>query len=318
MDQKIKNHTKSAVGEKEFYMKQSWVSTYGLIDYTNNEITLLPIPQQSLAPESTPSAPYAYVRSNVEFEQGTIRLEVKFSDPDSKCQIGLNSGQGTEVYAGLNVLGALYGFTLSRNNQWEPLGGSGFGSHLSIEQWHEIKLHVQGSNLDLYFNGVKVVSVSQRIQKGPINLLLQGLKPVIVRNIRIEQKSPICFIVMQFTDEYNALYHDVIRPTCESFGYMVVRADDFYTSGLIIDDITKSIQEATIVIADVTPNNPNVFYEVGYAHGINKPTILLSDRKRDKLPFDISGFRTLFYDNTIGGKSAVEERLKKHLENIGV
>jgi nucleoside 2-deoxyribosyltransferase len=60
-----------------------------------------------------------------------------------------------------------------------------------------------------------------------------------------------------------------------------------------------------------------VFYEVGYAHGIGKPTILLSDRKRDeKLPFDIAGFRTLFYDNTISGKGVVEERLKKHLDGL--
>ena len=57
------------------------------------------------------------------------------------------------------------------------------------------------------------------------------------------------------------------------------------------------------------PTTPNVFYEVGYAHGIKKATILLSDRTREKLPFDVSGFRTLFYDNTIGGKSDVEARL---------
>jgi hypothetical protein len=59
-----------------------------------------------------------------------------------------------------------------------------------------------------------------------------------------------------------------------------------------------------------------VFYEVGYAHGIGKTTILLSDRKREKLPFDIAGFRHLFYDNTIGGKRAVEEALHRHLEAL--
>ena len=121
---------------------------------------------------------------------------------------------------------------------------------------------------------------------------------------------------MQFTEDYNTLYREVIEPTCQSYGYSVIRADDLYTSGLIIEDITQSIREATIVIADVTPNNANVFYEVGFSHGIGKPTILLSDRKREKLPFDISGFRMLFYDNTIGGKRAVESRLAKHLDNI--
>ena len=85
-------------------------------------------------------------------------------------------------------------------------------------------------------------------------------------------------------------------------------------TGQIMDDVTDSIRTAALIIADVTPDNANVFYEVGYAHAIRKPTILLSDRKRERLPFDISGFRTLFYDNTIGGKALVEARLKQHLE----
>jgi len=49
---------------------------------------------------------------------------------------------------------------------------------------------------------------------------------------------------------------------------------------------------------------------------MGKTTILLSDKKREKLPFDVSGFRTLFYDNTIAGKGEVEARLRKHLEGI--
>jgi len=55
---------------------------------------------------------------------------------------------------------------------------------------------------------------------------------------------------------------------------------------------------------------------VGYAHAINKPTILLCEKDRDKLPFDISSFRTLFYENSIGGKSEVEKKLTEFLESI--
>ena len=123
---------------------------------------------------------------------------------------------------------------------------------------------------------------------------------------------------MQFTDEFNDLCTEVIRPTCEEYGCSVTRADDSYTSGLIMEDITRAIRDCTVVIADITPNNSNVFYEVGYAHDIGKPMILLSDRKRERLPFDVSGFRTLFYDNTIGGKSEVEHDLRRHLESIVV
>jgi hypothetical protein len=297
-------------------MKQKWVSIIGSVEVTEEQITLVPVPLPPPAPNAAPGAPFSLVRSNIEFEQGTISLEVLLPDHESHCQIGLNAGQQTELYAGLNVLGAPYGFAAFRNGQWEPVLGTGHGSLLQSDDWYKLELHVRGSNLELYVNGVKVAVAAYRLSRGPINLLLQSFGRVAVRNVSVKTQQPICFVVMQFTDEYNSLYSEVIQPTCESFGYRVVRADDFYNSGLIIDDITRSIQESTIVIADVTPNNPNVYYEVGFAHGIGKPTILLSDRKREKLPFDISGFRTLFYDNTIGGKSAVEERLKKHLEAI--
>jgi hypothetical protein len=300
-------------------MSQSWVSIFGSVDVADGQITLVPVPPPppTTTPSSGPVMPHALVRSNIEFDQGTVEMEVWLPDQDSRVQLGLAGGTPVEVYAGLNTLGAPYGFAAFKNSQWEPISGSGHGSRVASEQWHSIRLHVQGSNLDLYFNGVRVVSASHQVVRGPLSLLLQSYGRVAVRDVRVKTQERICFVVMQFTEEYNSLFTEVIRPTCEEYDYKVVRADEFYTSGLIIDDITRSIRECAVVIADVTPNNPNVFYEVGFAHGIGKPTILLSDRKRDKLPFDVSGFRTLFYDNTIGGKTVVEDRLRKHLEAIG-
>ena len=179
-----------------------------------------------------------------------------------------------------------------------------------------VKLRVLGSQIDLFINAVMVCSTLRNVSKGQVEFLLQGSQEIKVRNIKATASKPQAFVVMQFTDTFNALYTDVIKPTCERFGLEAIRADDIHKSGLIINDITRSIEEASVIIADVTTDNPNVFYEVGYAHGIKKATILLSDRTREKLPFDVSGFRTLFYDNTIGGKSDVEVRLTRHLENI--
>ena len=299
-------------------MEQRWVSIFGSVEIADGQITLVPVPLPPTAPNSAPGPPLALVRSNIDFEQGAIKVEILLPDAESHCQIGLGAGSQAELFAGLNVLGAPYGFAAVRNGQWEPVVGVGYGSQLQPNQFYELELRVKGSNLDLHVNGVKVVSTSYRLVRGPISLLLQSSGKAIARNIQVDAQQPVCFVVMQFTDEYNSLYAEVIKPTCEDFGYRVVRADEFCNSGLIIEDITRSIQESTIVIADVTPNNPNVFYEVGFSHGIGKPTILLSDRKRENLPFDLSGFRTLFYDNTIGGKGVVEERLKKHLESIVV
>ena len=54
------------------------------------------------------------------------------------------------------------------------------------------------------------------------------------------------------------------------------------------------------------------FYEVGYAHALCNPTILLAE-KGTRLPFDVSPFRTLFYENSIAGKRVFEEGLRRHV-----
>ena len=298
-------------------MNPNWLPLLGTVEIDKGQITLVPIAASADAQSGTPTTPHALVRSSLDFEQGVIEMQALLPDPDSRCQFILGGRDGAELFAGLNMLGAPYGFAAFRANKFEPLGGAGHGSQLRPNHWYSLKLHVRGSNVDLYVNAVKVSSVSFPVGRAPLGVLLQSNGRVAVKGIKHTEQERICFVVMQFTEEYNALYTDVIKLTCEEFGYKVIRGDDFYHSGLIIEDITKSIRECSLVIADVTPNNPNVFYEVGFAHGIGKTTILLSDRKRDKLPFDISGFRTLFYDNSIGGKSAVEERLRKHLEALG-
>ncbi|HEY3929855.1 MAG TPA: hypothetical protein VGL89_15900 [Candidatus Koribacter sp.] len=67
---------------------------------------------------------------------------------------------------------------------------------------------------------------------------------------------------------------------------------------------------------EITPVNANVFYELGYAHAIGKPTILLANGNLEKLPFDISGYRVVYYSDTIGGKSDIEATLLKHLKSV--
>jgi len=117
---------------------------------------------------------------------------------------------------------------------------------------------------------------------------------------------------MQFSAPYNDVYSEVIKNVCDEEGMEVLRIDEETGPGLIIADIVKAIIDAKVIIAEISPNNANVFYEVGYAHALKKPTILIAE-KGTKLPFDVSPFRTLFYENTIAGKNKLEKGLKKHI-----
>jgi DNA-binding cell septation regulator SpoVG len=315
----------SFIGLLGEFMDRYWLPLVGNLQVSGDQILFLPKPilesaSATASPLATdavkqPPQPHGVVRASGTFEQGKISMQVKLNRADAKCHIGVPVADG-HIYAGLNCLGAAYGFGLFKDNNWQPKGGNGTDIELPVGVWIDLVLQIRGSTLSLFVNGVFVLSVTQQTQRGAIDLFFQSLDAVSVKSIRVESNQAKCFIVMQFTDEFDVLYRDVIKPICERFRYEVLRADDFHTSGMIIDDVTRSIRECSLVIADITPDNPNVFYEVGYAHAIDKPTILLSNKLRGKLPFDVAGVRTIFYDNTIGGKLEVEERLIKHLEAI--
>lgn len=138
---------------------------------------------------------------------------------------------------------------------------------------------------------------------------------VVFANARVLRQMPEAFVIMQFGPPYDDLYSDVIVPTCTNLGFEARRADDIYSPGIILQDIVTGLVRASVVVAEITPVNANVFYELGYAHALGKPTILLAERGAT-LPFDVSGYRCIFYDNTIGGKDVVHENLRRHLINI--
>lgn len=257
------------------------------------------------------------LRSDTIFEDGEISCEVWIDHPESKVQFRLGVTEKTATFVGINMRDGAFGII-----QRDASTGADRVTAREIVsadtppptgRWIPLHISVLGSIIELNIDGIRVARVEAQIARAPLELAIRGYGKSQLRNISVSPRRPQAFVVMQFTEEYNQLYREVIQPLCAEFGYEVIRADNIYTNTLIVEDIANSIREASLVIADVTPNNPNVYYEVGFAHGIQKPTILLSDRKREKLPFDISGFRLLFYDNTIGGKTEVEGALRKHL-----
>ena len=295
----------------------NWIALAGNVEILDGCITFKQsVETQSSAQASTDTQPrFGHVRSDAEFENGSVKFEAFLPDSMSKVTIGLGNTQSA-IHAGINNLYSLYGISVYNNQQWQILDGTGMAGNITTPNWFRVRVEVDGAKVILFINDVLVSATSIQVPKGPVSVFMQGDGEIKVRNVEIAVKKPDCFVVMQFTDAFNALFTEVIRPTCEKYGYKVIRADDYHTSGLIIEDIIRSIRESSIVIADITPDNPNVFYELGYAHGIGKPTILLSDKKRDHLPFDLAGYRTIFYDNSIAGKSVVEERLMRHLSAL--
>jgi hypothetical protein len=100
---------------------------------------------------------------------------------------------------------------------------------------------------------------------------------------------------MPFHSLFGAQYERVIRPAIEEAGLKCVRGDEIYTEQAIIQDIWRSIRQARVIVAELSGRNPNVMYEIGLAHAIGKPIVLLT-RNQEDVPFDLRALRYIYYD----------------------
>src|ERR1051325_5508074 len=104
-----------------------------------------------------------------------------------------------------------------------------------------------------------------------------------------------CFVMMPFAAPYQSLYDQILKPAIEQTGLTPIRADEVFSKPQITHEIWSQLRAARCCIADLTGKNPNVLYEVGLAHAIGKPTLVLT-RNEEDVPFDLRALRYLYYD----------------------
>jgi len=270
---------------------------------------------------------------NRKLVSGTLTAAVKFTEitQNSVCELVVAYDLRSKglVTAGLGGSGAMFSI-----REWLPAqtpqqtGGSwrnyelvGDRANLRAGTTYQLTVRLHGSNLVLEVDGVEVASTglpAAPTQPRQIGVFAVSEAQVQVLDFSANIERPTAFIVMQFSPPYNEVYSDVIKRLCEESRIDAVRADEIYGPGIIIKDVVDRIAKSQVVIADISPTNPNVYFEVGYALALGKPIILLAQRRGPEapLPFDLSAFRVLFYDDSIGGKLKLETGLRNHLKQI--
>jgi hypothetical protein len=123
--------------------------------------------------------------------------------------------------------------------------------------------------------------------------------------------KPHIFVAMPYSEDMDDVYHFGIQSAVREAGYLCERADFSSFTGPAMEWIRKRIQTSSLVIADLTRANPNVYLEVGYAWGCGRPTVLLA-RDESELKFDVHGFRCLFYRRI----KDLEQSLGQELRNL--
>ena len=117
------------------------------------------------------------------------------------------------------------------------------------------------------------------------------------------------FVMMPFEDRLRPVYEDHIRAVAARLQVKATRADDFFAASAIVSDVWNAIADAQVLIADCTGRNANVFYELGIAHALGKPVILITQSNED-IPFDIQHIRVVNYDFTPRGMKEFETTLE--------
>lgn len=114
-----------------------------------------------------------------------------------------------------------------------------------------------------------------------------------------DQARPLCFVIGPYGEKDSKtrkwsdfLFSKVIEPVL-SDQYQVQRTIDSPESGQISSRIKRDLNSARLVIADLTTDNPNVYYELGFRHAIERPFIHLVRADNPKLPFDLQDFEAI-------------------------
>ena len=124
----------------------------------------------------------------------------------------------------------------------------------------------------------------------------------------------LIFVLMSFNTAYDEVFDEFVDAAKLVDSSLIVKRIDkqrgFYK---ITDEILKNISQARLLICDLTDERPNVYYELGYALGLNKKIIACA-RKDTKLHFDIKDFRVIPYTTTSQLRKEISEEIKEHLK----
>lgn len=115
---------------------------------------------------------------------------------------------------------------------------------------------------------------------------------------KMSDNKLFAFVLMPFDGGFDDIYNFGVKQTAETLGIVAERVDEqIYKEGML-ERIYNQIEAADIIIADMSGKNPNVFYEVGFAHAKEKFCILLTDDAED-IPFDLKHKRHIVYGGSI-------------------
>ncbi len=175
----------------------------------------------------------------------------------------------------------------------------------------------------LSLTGDNLKNVHQEIA----NLLIPIVRDEIDRKNRLVKINPIfsgrdflldeklCFMLMPFKEPFTGIYEKLIKPAVEAEGFHVTKSNDIFSTSSVIEDIWENINKASLIIAEITGNNPNVMYELGICHTLGKNVMMIT-QNASEIPFNFRHMRCYPYTNDIAGSEDLKKSITSVLQHI--
>jgi nucleoside 2-deoxyribosyltransferase len=134
---------------------------------------------------------------------------------------------------------------------------------------------------------------------------------------RYTESERTCLALLPFRQNTLTVYDDVIESAISKSGFVPIRADKLRGAKSIHDEVIDQIERCTVVVADLSDDNPNVNYEIGMARSLGKPIVMVSsNRDPTSVPFYYKGQRVHFYDqNDEDWRSKLSEYIQLSVSN---
>jgi hypothetical protein len=123
----------------------------------------------------------------------------------------------------------------------------------------------------------------------------------------------LCFVLMPFKKKFREIYTKHIKSIFTRYDWVCNMAEEIHEEREIINIIWEQVLRADLIIADLTKRNPNVFYELGYAHALGKKTVLLTQSIQD-VPFDLRHRQLVEYSPTPEGYKKLVQSIVEYIK----
>jgi hypothetical protein len=125
------------------------------------------------------------------------------------------------------------------------------------------------------------------------------------------------FVIMSYNDDHRDAYYVAIQPTLLKLGFKPIRVDEIQHNNTVTKEIYEAIDRSAFVVADLTGERPNVYYEVGWSHKAGKEVVLLA-KKETAVHFDVAAINRIDYKDYTDLCDGLEKRVRAVAQRLGI